>query len=96
MNRNNGNNGMKFQLTETAICLVAVVLGVIYLNTDWISLDFLLPVYAVFFAALPILRLIEARAKGNTGWVAALPAVCYLLLALVVIAATVVYFAQKA
>ena len=83
---------MRFRLAELVICLIAVILGVIYLKTEWISLDFLLPVYAVFFTALPVLRIAEAKAVGNMNFIAILPALCYLLLALVVIIATVTYF----
>lgn len=92
MDNNNNQNDMKFRAGELVICLAAVILGVIYLNTELISLDVLLPVYAVFFTSLPVLRLIEAKRNGNTKFIAVLPALCYLFLALVVIAATIIYF----
>lgn len=94
MNTNNNQNNIKFRAAELIICLIAVILGIIYLNTELISLDVLLPVYAVFFTALPVLRLMEARWSGNTKFVAVLPALCYLFLALVVIAATIIYFVK--
>ena len=71
-----------------------LVLGLIYLNTDLIPTSVLLPIYAVFFTALPILRIIEARKNGAKGWISVLPAIFYLLIAFVVIAATVVYFVK--
>lgn len=85
---------MKLKIAEIVICLIAVILGLIYLNTTWIPLGVLLPVYAVLFAAIPVLRLIDARNSGNRGLIGILPALCYLLLALVVIAAAVVYFVK--
>ena len=91
---NNQPNNMKFKLAELVICMVSLVLGLIYLNTDWIPLAVLLPVYAMFFTAIPVLKLIEARKNGAKGVIAILPALCYLLLALAVIGATVVYFAK--
>ena len=89
-----GSKNSKFRLAEMGICLAAVLFGVVYLYTDWISLSVLLPVYAVFFSALPVLRLAEAKKNGNTGFLAVLPAVCGILLALAVIGATVLYFVQ--
>ncbi len=86
--------GGGFRLAELVICLAAVLLGIVYLNTTWLPLGVLLPIYAVFFTALPVLRLLEARKNGSTGVLALLPAVCYLLLSFVVIGATVLYFVK--
>ena len=91
---NNPSNPTKFKLAELVISVIALILGLVYLNTDWISTSVLLPIYAVFFTALPVLRLIEARKNGAKGLIAVLPSLFYLLIALVVIAATVIYFVQ--
>jgi len=86
------NTGLK--VAELVICLFAVVLGLVYLNTEWIPLAVLLPIYAAFFTAIPILRLTEAKQRGMKGLVPYLPALCSLLLAAAVIAACVVYFVK--
>ena len=91
---NNPSNPTKFKLAELVISVIALILGLVYLNTDWISTSVLLPIYAVFFTALPVLRLIEARKNGAKGLIAVLPSLFYLLIALVVIAATVIYFVK--
>ncbi len=91
---NKQGQGSIFRLAELVICAAAVILGLIYLNTTLIPLGVLLPVYAVCFTALPVLRLLEAKRNGNTSFMAILPAVCYLLLSLVVIGATVLYFVK--
>lgn len=90
----NNKNDLAFRIAELVICVIAVALGIIYLNTELVSLSFLLPLYAVLFTALPVLRLIEAKRSGNTKLMAILPSLCYLLLAVVVIAATIVYFVK--
>ena len=88
----NGTSRWGMKLAELVICMVAVILGLIYLNTDWIPLSVLLPVYAVFFTAVPVLRLIDMKRNGGKGIALLFPAICYLLLSVVVIAAAVVYF----
>ncbi len=90
----NQQPGGGFRLAELLICGFAMVLGLIYLNTTWIPLGVLMPVYAVFFTALPVLRIFEAKSRENVGFLTLLPAVCYLLLSLVVIGATVLYFVK--
>ncbi len=91
---NNPSNPTKFKLAELVISVFALILGLVYLNTDWIPTAVLLPIYAVFFTALPVLRLIEARKNGAKGLIAVLPSLFYLIIALVVIAATVIYFVK--
>lgn len=91
---NNQFGNMKFKMAELVICVIAFVLGLVYLNTDWISISVLLPIYAVFFTAIPVLRLIDARQRGQKGIIAVLPALCFLLLAGAVIVATIVYFVK--
>lgn len=91
---NNPSNPTKFKLAELVISVFALILGLVYLNTDWIPTAVLLPIYAVFFTVLPILRLVEARKNGAKGLIAVLPSLFYLIIALVVIAATVIYFVK--
>jgi hypothetical protein len=90
----NQSENMKFKIAEIVIGLTAVILGLLYLNTDWISMGVLCPIYAVLFAAIPVLRLIEAKKNGSKGFLVFLPTLCYLLIAFVVIAAAVIYFVK--
>lgn len=79
------------KIIEIAIGLIAVVLGILYLKTDLIPLGVLLPLYSVFFAAIPILRASDAKKTGG-GFIAYLPAMCWGLLAVCVIGVTIAYF----
>ncbi len=91
---NNQTNHTKLKTVQIVISGAAVILGLIYLNTAWIPLSVLLPIYAVLFTALPVLQIIDAKKQGSKGVIAILPALCYLLLAAAVVAATVIYFVK--
>ena len=93
-----GNNGpvkpvfTKYRLAECMICLVVILFGVLYLNTEILSLWVLLPVFLAAFIAIPVLRYLDEKKRGSRGLalgfsvgIAALPAV-------VVLAALLVYF----
>ncbi len=93
-----GNNGpmkpvfTKYRLAECVICLVVILFGVLYLNTEILSLWVLLPVFLAAFIAIPVLRYLDEKKRGSRGLalgfsvgIAALPAV-------VVLAALLVYF----
>ena len=93
-----GNNGpikpvfTKYRLAECVICLVVILFGVLYLNTEILSLWMLLPVFLAAFIAIPVLRYLDEKKRGIRGLalgfsvsIAALPAV-------VVLAALLVYF----
>ena len=93
-----GNNGpmkpvfTKYRLAECVICLVVILFGVLYLNTEILSLWVLLPVFLAAFIAIPVLRYLDEKKRGSHGLalgfsvgIAALPAV-------VVLAALLVYF----
>jgi len=84
-----------YRVAECIVCLMVILVGVLYLKTDWISLGFLLPVFFVSFGAIPVLRWLDERARGIRGpalwlsvFVAALPVA-------VVTAAVTVYFLQN-
>ena len=84
----------KLKTVQILVSGIAVILGLIYLNTEWIPLSVLLPVFAVLFTALPILQIIDVKKQGTKGILPLLPPLCYLLLAMAVIAATVIYFVR--
>ena len=82
----------KYRLAECVICLVVILFGVLYLNTEILSLWVLLPVFLAAFIAIPVLRYLDEKKRGSRGLalgfsvgIAALPAV-------VVLAALLVYF----
>ncbi len=79
------------KIAELVLCAVAVILGLLYLNTALVPLGALLVIYSAFFGAIPILRGVDAKKSGG-GFVAFLPAICWGVLAVCVIAATVAYF----
>lgn len=81
----------RIKIVELSLCAVAVILGLVYLNTELIDLGVLLIIYSCFFVAIPILRGIDVKKNGG-GFVALLPALCWGFLSLCVIAATVAYF----
>ncbi len=84
----------KLKTVQILVSGIAVILGLIYLNTEWIPLSTLLPVFAVLFTALPILQIIDIKQQGLKGILPLLPPLCYLLLAMAVIAATIIYFVR--
>ena len=79
------------KIVELALCALAVILGLVYINTDIISLGVLLPVFCVFFSTVPVLRWIDAK-KSGAGFVSFIPAMCWGFLALCVIFVTILYF----
>jgi hypothetical protein len=82
----------KYKIAELCVCGAAVILGLIYLYLKWIPLGVLLPVYAVLFCAIVPLRWKDAKATGATGGFAVLSTVIWAIMALLVVAATAVYF----
>ena len=82
----------KYKIAELCVCGAAVILGLIYLYLKWIPLGVLLPIYAVLFCAIVPLRWKDAKATGATGGFALLSTVLWGVMALLVIAATAVYF----
>lgn len=84
----------KYRVIELIVCAVAVVLGLLYLYTDIVVLELLLPLYAVFFCAIAVLRYLDTKELGMKGFVSMLPVGCWAFLAVAVIVATVTYFLQ--
>lgn len=85
----------RYKVIELCVCALAVVLGLLYLYTDMVTLNVLLPLYSVFFCAIASLRYLDTRANGLKGFAAMLPVICWTILAIAVIAATVTYFVQQ-
>ena len=82
----------KYKIIELCLCGAAVILGLLYLYPKWIPLSVLLPLYAVIFCAIVPLRWKDAKATGAGGGLAFLSVVLWALMALLVAAATAVYF----
>jgi hypothetical protein len=84
----------RFKAAEMILCAAAVILGLLYLYTNpkVISLDILLPVYTAVFVAIVPLRWMDLKATGVKGGFAVLTTVVWGVIALVVAAATAVYF----
>ncbi len=84
----------KYKIAELILCAAAVILGLLYLYTDpkLISLNVLLPVYAAVFCALVPLRWLDLKANGIKGAFAVFTTAVWGVLALVVVAAAVIYF----
>lgn len=82
----------RYKIVELAICAAAVIAGLLYLYAKIIPLGVLLPVFSVCFCAVAVLRYLDARATGTKGFVLVLSAVLWGVLALTVVAATVIYF----
>ena len=84
----------KYKIAELTLCVVAVILGVLYLYTDpkLVPLDVLMPAYAVIFWAILPLRLKDAKAVGTKAAGTFLSVAVWVILALAVTAACAVYF----
>ena len=82
----------RFRAIELAVCGVAVILGLLYLYADVLSLAVLLPLYCAVFAAITVLRYLDAKSLGLKGFVTMLPIICWAVLTGAVIVATGAYF----
>ena len=84
----------RYKIAEMALCLLAVILGLLYLYTNpkIVTLDILMPAYAAIFWIIIPLRLKDAKAVGSKGAASALSLAVWVLLALAVTAACAVYF----
>ena len=83
----------KYRTIELAVCGIAVILGLLYLYADVLSLAVLLPLYCAVFAAVTVLRYLDAKALGLRGFASMLPIICWAVLTCAVIVATGAYFA---
>ncbi len=86
----------KYRAAEMVLCILAIVLGLLYLYTDYVSLGVLLPAFTVGMAVITVLRVFDAKKSGLKGWVAYISAVFSGLLTLLVGGVTVVYFRDTA
>ena len=84
----------RYKVAELILCLLAVILGLLYLYTDpkIVPLDVLMPAYAAIFWIIIPLRLKDANVLGTKGAARFLSVVVWVILALAVTAATAVYF----
>ncbi|MBQ8332209.1 MAG: hypothetical protein IJX93_00340 [Clostridia bacterium] len=85
----------KYRAVELAVCGIAVILGLLYLNTDMVSLGVLLPFYCFCFAVIPVLRWLEGKQLGTKGAIHWITIACWGLLAVAMLAVTVGYFAAQ-
>ena len=83
----------RYRAVELAVCGIAVILGLLYLNTDAVSLSVLLPFYCLCFLAIPVLRWLEGKMLGLKGAVHWITIACWGFLAAAMIAVTIGYFA---
>jgi len=81
----------KYRAVELAVCAAAVILGLLYLNTELVSLTLLLPFYCVCFLLIPVLHWLEGRALGIKGAIHWITIVCWAMLAAAMIAVTIGY-----
>ena len=84
----------RYKVAELILCLLAVILGLLYLYTDpkIVPLDVLMPAYAAIFWIIIPLRLKDAKVLGTKGAARFFAVVVWVILALAVTAATAVYF----
>ena len=88
-----GHPFTKYRAAELAVCALAVILGLLYLNTELVSLALLLPFYCLCFIVIPVLRYLEGRALGLKGAIHWITISCWGLLAVAMTAVTIGYFA---
>lgn len=84
----------RFRTAELIVCAVCIVIGLLYVYAHIIPLSVLMPIYAVCFAAIPVLQLLDLRESGKTGFVNYIGPAFWAFLALAVIAAAIVYFVK--
>lgn len=84
----------KYRVAELIVCAVCIVIGLLYVYAHIISLSVLMPIYAVCFAAIPVLQFLDLRESGKKGFVNYIGPAFWAFLSLAVIVATVVYFVK--
>ena len=90
----------KFRAVEMVLCAAAVVIGLLYLYTDAVTLNVLLPCYSAGMAVITVMRYFDMKATNNTstststgvGFIAKLPVIFSALLTILVLVVTVLYF----
>ena len=86
----------RYRGAELVLCGIAVILGLLYLNTETVTLAFLLPFYSLCFIAIPILRWLEGRMLNLKGAVHWITIACWTALAAAMVLVTVGYFTSAA
>ncbi len=92
----NPNSLTGYKAAEMLLCAVAIILGLLYLYTDIITLDLLLPIFSFGMAVITLLRYLDTKVvgkrNGKTAKLSYLPTAFAAILTLFVIGATLVYF----
>ena len=83
-----------YKFIELGVCLLAVIVGVLYLYAKVIPLTVLFPVFALCFGAIPVLRFLDIKKRGATGFAEYLPAFAWAVMAVITIVALVLYFVK--
>lgn len=86
----------RYRAAELVLCGIAVILGLLYLNTETVTLAFLLPFYCLCFIAIPILRWLEGRMLNLKGAVHWITIACWAVLAAAMVLVTIGYFSGAA
>ena len=82
----------RYRIMTVAAACVAVLAGLAYRTWGEASLSFVLPVMSLAFWAIAVISYREARAAKLRGFIALLPALAAILVALFATIGTVVYF----
>ena len=96
MNVGNVRPFTKYRAVEMALCLAAIVMGLLYLYTSAVTLGVLLPSFTAGMAVITLMRYLDAKKSGGRGFIAYIPTVFSALLTVLVAAVTVVYFRDMA
>ena len=82
----------KYKFIELGVCLLAVVIGLLYLYAKVIPLTVLFPLFAVCFAAIPVMRFLDIKERGGKGFAEYLPAVAWTVMAAITVVAMIAYY----
>lgn len=86
----------KYVAAEMVLCIVAVVMGLLYLYTDTITLDVLLPAFTIGMAVITVLRYLDGKACKRQGFIGNISVLFSALLTLLVAFVTFIYFRDTA
>ena len=81
----------KYRILELILCLFVILVGLLYKTAAFLSLSVVLPVMALLFVLIPILRYLDGKKRGLNGMALYIPVLCMGLVAAVVILAWAVY-----
>lgn len=84
----------KFKFIELGVCILAVVIGVLYLYAKVIPLSVLFPLFVLCFAAIPVLRFLDIKERGGKGFAEYLPAVAWAVMAAITVVAMIAYYVK--